>query len=682
MKKILVYFVIVCMACLSMSGAVFSMDVKSENLELNRNNNYTSNKLTTSNLEDIVNNYLNVGSNYFNTELKTNIDNNLEIPWFNNIKSDIFEWWINVKYDGTESSQKIVIPPDEFDEFLKNPLYMREYYFDVDSDPENDVQVKLGFYKATVLNMETNTDTSGLATKTIIRTWFPDGTGIEDSEKDLQVWSEVRLNYGLFKTSAKSKTTNRENTLIDKTKEVISNLIQRYIQNRENKIFTPFLKILNKINEKLYSNKQTESPLNDDIVAAASDDADWISIGLGYHSTQGNVIPQVVEKHFTFAKDNIFSPSIFQHEMFPGGEDPYQLEFGFRACAAGTTDPENAVYDIGFGVEFEPAVYMRTQFIPIGGYVYYHFGQDSQSSQTRVTFLADIVKGEGEDVPLLSLFFDRIDSSLGRSGSWISFDLNLNGFEYKASSRFDVGINVGVPDLFDEKVQIKGLPTSVKFDWGVTNTDLIIIPDTRFQFGLGVEANLVMNDRIDKIIVYYPRVGDYPEDAPDAPFLEVTGIPSSNTITAGGSIDIVSGSMLNVDVSGNAGLTMSGRIDGISVYYPKADWYDTADIEFIDLPGGLPGRVSANAYVKLNVDLDNLMNPSNYIYGKASHDFSDKIDAINVMLPGFEDPIVSFTEIPAYGELRAELYWAKLQGYAYSYRNSNGRPPEDRKSVV
>jgi hypothetical protein len=124
-----------------------------------------------------------------------------------------------------------------------------------------------------------------------------------------------------------------------------------------------------------------------------------------------------------------------------------------------------------------------------------------------------------------------------------------------------------------------------------------------------------MNDVIDKIIVYYPRTSGYPEDAPNAPFLEVTGIPQSNRIDVGGSIDIVNG-----------------------------------------LPHGLPGKMSANARVKLGVDIDNLMNPSNYIYGKVSHDFSDKIDAINILLPDFEDPVVSFTEIPAYGELRGELY--------------------------
>ena len=139
--------------------------------------------------------------------------------------TELFEWWINVRYDGVEDSHKIVIPPSEFEKFLKNPLYMREYYFDVDSDPEDDVQVKIGFYKATVLNMQDYEDTDALATKTIIRTWFPDGTGIEDNTKDLQVWSEVRLNYGLFKPTPKSKDTNAQS----RNKLFLQTLLERII---------------------------------------------------------------------------------------------------------------------------------------------------------------------------------------------------------------------------------------------------------------------------------------------------------------------------------------------------------------------------------------------------------------------------------------------------------------------
>ena len=681
MKKILLVLLVVCMLCVSMVGAGLSQMVQ---IGLEDDIVYCSlsTEKATAQIAKIADKYLNLDEDYFKPCQKTT-ESTIDLPWIDSLKTGLFEWWINVKYDGTEKSQKIEIPINEFDEFLKNPLYMREYYFDVDSDSDNDVQVKIGFYKATVLNMQTYTDTSGLATKIIIRTWFPDGTGLEDDNKDFQVWSEIHLNYGLFKkTSAKDSSPSIGNplsTMKDKIENAkpgfsMGKIIERILQQRQNKIFTPFINLLNRIQSRLQEHNDHDVSGDIDIAPLASDD-DWVSIGVGYHSLEGNRIPQVVEKHFTFARENIFNPSIFQHEMFPGGNDPYQLEFGFRAYNAGTADPENTAYDIGFGVEFEPAVYMRTQFIPIGGYVYYHFGQDSQSSQTRVTFLADIVKGSGDDLPLLTLVFDKIDSNLGRSGSWISFDLNLNGFEYKASSRFDVGINVGAPDIFDEKVQIKGLPSSVKFEWGVENTDFIIIPHTKFQIGLDVYASLEMNDVIDKIIVYYPRTSGYPEDAPNAPFLEVTGIPQSNRIDVGGSIDIVNGSILNVDVSSNIGLTMSGDIDSISVYYPKADWYD-ADVEFITLPHGLPGKMSANAQVKLGVDIDNLMNPSNYIYGKVSHDFSDKIDAINILLPDFEDPVVSFTEIPAYGELRGELYWARLQGYAYSYRNSNGKPPD------
>ena len=666
------------MLCLNITGAVSSVEIQktSSDTENVVNTDFVTTQEAVNKLSKTADKYLNLDEKYFTSTVKAT-SSDFKAPWVSSLKTDLFEWWITVKYDGMEDSEKIVISPDEFKEFLKNPLYMREYYFNVDPDPENDVQIKLGFYTNTILNKQTDSESNGLCTKTIIRTWFPDGTGIDDDDKDLEVWSEIRLNYGLFKTTAKSKPTNIEKPLTS-IKDIINNLktgffgkiFDKFLQNRQNKMGSRILDFINKIKQRLDKNNDDADITNEENIVTMADDSDWVSIGMGYHSTEGNRVPQVVEKHFSFAKDNIFSPTIFQHEMFPGGTDPYQLEFGFRACTAGTTDPQNAVYDIGFAVQFEPAVYMRTQFIPIGGFVFYHFGQDSQSTKTKITFLADIVKGSGDDLPLFSLTFDRIDSNLGKSGNWISFDLNKNGFEYKANSRFNVGLNLGVPALFDEKVEIKGLPTSVKFDWGVINTDFVIIPKKKFQAGLSVQANLVMDGRIDKILVYYPRVGSYPADAPDARLLEVSGIPASNTFTAGGNINIVNGSMLNVDVSGNIGLSMSSSISGISVYFPKADWYATTDVEFITLPHGVPSRMSASTEVELNVDFKNLMNPSNYFYGMFQHDCSADIQEINVYIPEFEEPLLKLTELPSYAYTYGKLWWGQLKGEVFSQRSS------------
>jgi len=94
-------------------------------------------------------------------------------------------------------------------------------------------------------------------------------------------------------------------------------IIERMFQQRQNKIFTPLISLLNRIENRLQEHNDPDVSGDINIAPLASDD-DWVSIGMGYHSLEGNRIPQVVEKHFTFARDNIFNPSIFQHEMFPG----------------------------------------------------------------------------------------------------------------------------------------------------------------------------------------------------------------------------------------------------------------------------------------------------------------------------------------------------------------------------
>ena len=659
MKNIVVLFIAISVLCVSISGNVFSQELTSNVMKktvVERNSlddKYVSTAEATLQVANAAGKYLGLNENCFKSRLKTTEDS-VDIPWISASKTGLFEWWINVRYNGVEDSVKIEMDPDEFQEFLKKPLYMREYFFNVDDDPEDDVQVKLGFYKYSILNMNSGTDNSAITTKVIIRTWFPDGTGVEDSKGSLQVWSEVRINYGTFKDVSRGVSKSFGLPRIS-----IFNRLWDVIKNHKLGFFF----------EKLLDRRMRMNPLGDEPVAATQSDDDWVSVGMGYISLEGNRIPQVVEERFSFAKDSIFDPSILEQEMFPGGEDPYELKFGFRSYHAGTSDPSNAVYDIGFSAEFQPAVHMRTQYIPRYGYVYYHFDKDSRNyGGTKVTFKVDVIKGSGEDLPLLSLVFDKIDDKLGSSGSWISFDLNVNGFEYKASDRFDVGIIVDVPTLFTEKVEIKGLPKDVKFEWGIDKLDLDILPGVKFKAGLGVHADLTMSSDIDKIIVFYPKSDP---SAPDAPFLEVTSIPASQHVYAGGSIDIVNGSLLKVDVQGEAGVTMSSGIGGVTVYYPKSDPFDP-DMVFISIPHGLPSSASASVHGKLWVDLDNLMNPSNYVYGEMSHSCSSNVDEVDLYLPGASLPLLSFTDIPARAETRGELYWAQLKGYAYSSRSSAG----------
>ena len=123
-------------------------------------------------------------------------------------------------------------------------------------------------------------------------------------------------------------------------------------------------------------------------------DDDYFAVGVGYRTAPGDRIPQYVEKRFAFAKDNIFSPAIFQQIMKtePSGVDPLELLYGFQAYNGRT---KTLKYDIAFSVQFSPFVTLTTQFIPLGGYIYYHFDTDSQhDSQTKITYSSDIHVGE------------------------------------------------------------------------------------------------------------------------------------------------------------------------------------------------------------------------------------------------------------------------------------------------
>jgi hypothetical protein len=327
----------------------------------------------------------------------------------------------------------------------------------------------------------------------------------------------------------------------------------------------------------------------------------------------GEHIPRYCEKRFAFARQNIFSPTIFQHQIDPGssmGKGPFELLYGFRSYKGGSN---SSSYDIGFSIEFDPAVYVKTKFVPLGGYVYYYFEDSSKSSsETRITFSSVIEKGSGESVEL-SLIFDKIDDSLGCTGRWMSFDIDIVGdhdplggkFHYRGSHEFSVGVVVDSP-LFEEKIEINDIPKRVDVSWDL---DFAITPTPN----------------------------------------------------------------LFASASGFFEIEMSTPLGGISVYYPKVDPSDP-DVVFIDVPGGIPSSVRVEAEAVLNVDLANPRSLDNYIYGRTGHSCSNNIQSITVFLPDIETPLVKVTDIPSYAEVKGELYWNRLQGYAYARRSSSGPP--------
>lgn len=629
--------------------------------------------------------YLSLNNNPYQGVKTTAENDKLQLPWIGRQSmGDLLEWYIRIRYKGQDFLKEVPISVRDFTEkFLKHPEYGEILKFNIDDDPADDVQVIIGFYWS-VIRYPDGQDQTSLETRFRV---VQINDEISDQYADFEVWSEIHLNYGLVKNPDKARSDSRSSFVVGgKLRGLVDRVFKRFL-SRDLGVFDFLKAVFGKILKK-------ENGFSDETILGVTDaDNDYISLGVGYRSPEGEQIPLFTEKRFSFAKGvdwtdsyaSIFKPTIFQQQMSPGnnvvGEDRIDMLFGFRAHEAASDSDK---YDIAFCVEFEPSVNLKTKFIPRSAYVYYYWnipkqdnfgGWTPRSKPTRVSFTADLkiadYAPDHESLPKLTLELDKIDSNLASSsGKWFSFDLNINGFEYKASNKFDVGIIVDVPSMFSEKVEVKGVPTSIKCSWGISKLDFVIKPGKRFEAELGVFADVTMSSSIDRVTVFYPKTDP---DAPDAPFLEVYDIPSSQRVSAGGSVNIVNGSFLNVDVSANAGLQSSSSIGDIVVYYPKADPYDP-DIVFISIPSGIPSMASVDAYGELKVDLDGIKtNPENYVYGRVTHTCNANILEINVFLPDEQGtPFVHFTDVPARVDTRGELYWNKRQGYAYSSRESAG----------
>ena len=687
MKKIVVGIVVLCMACISMSNAVFSQsietnkffnEIEEENEIVNEFDAHLSTEQVTDLLSSSVDNYLSATKENFEP-VKKNTEP-VDIPWMNKNSADLLEWWVRFEYKGQTFDRNVDISIADFtDKFLKHPEYGEILFFDLDEDPDDDVEVIIGFYWS-IIKYPDRDDARSLEFRFRVRQ-LPDG-GISDDYAGLDVWSELRVNYGLIKNPAGKSKSISDNNLFN-NQPILSKLFEKLQNFREKHKFGIIENLLNNLIERFNRNNNYND--NNNILATSNNDVDYISIGSGYRSTEGERIPNLVEKRFSFAKSynynwreegNLFNPTIFEHELYDvTSPDPIELLYGFQAYD-GNTDTKKL--DVAFSTEFEPPVYLRTKYIPTEGYVYYNFDQKSaRYSPTDIIFTADVFAGQAVSVPRLILTLDKIETGdLAKSSSWFSMDVNgIHGFKYEASEKFDVGIKVDIPDRFEEKIEIKGLPKSVECSWGIDELDFTILPNS-FTASLDVFAETIMSSSIDKLTVFYPKTD---LDAPDAPFLEIDDIPSSQRVSAGGGVSLSKGTYLDVGLSGHAGLAMSGSIGDLTVYYPKKDQMTEPDTRFITIPQGIPSSISASASGNVHVNLNNLMDQGNYVSGSVTHDMSSNFDEIDIYAPlSFDpdavDPIVKFTDIPSYVNSNGILYWGKLQGEFHSNRGSAGNP--------
>lgn len=583
MRKILVVFITLSFFCTITSGIQqFENNEKLESSQIIESC-VKSTENDFSEIPSIFSNYQTQDDEYHITDI--------DLPWINQ-HSNILEWWIQIEYNDEIFEKQVPVNISDFkDKFLKHPEYGERISFDIDEDSENDVEVIAGFYWS-VIKDESGNDVKSLEKRVRVRQ-LETGNYIQDPDGDMQVWSELHVNYGLLKKQVHSLS------LLDSLLDRISKLSQvehgfhQFIDR-----LTHFERFFTLFSEDEY-----------DMVSA--DDSDHFVIGLGYRSPEGEDIPRYAEKRFSIARTDLFGPNLFQHQMDPGsskGKGAFEVLYGFSAYREGSTSPS---YDIAFSIEFNPAVSLRTKFIPSAGQLYYYFDEDSQqNSETAITFTSNILSGVAEEIEL-TLVFDEIDATLGQTGRWMKFDTDVIGdhellggkFAYEASHIFDVGVIVNSP-LFEEKVELVHLPKHIDISW-----------DLDFSF--------------------------------------------------------VTSPLFYAHADGFVNLSMSSELGGINVFFPKTD-DEVKDQIFMNVPQGLPSDIRIDAAATLNVDLSDLQNPNNYFYGNVQHTCSDNVACIQVFLPGESTPIVKVSEIPSESEVQAKLQWNNLEGYAEMWRGSLG----------
>jgi len=585
MKKFLSVILIFSLLSVFMAGPGFAtindsgVDCSSSLSSLNQDNH--QNELLQ--LPSLFSNYV--------TKSEPKTIKSIQLPWINR-QSDILEWWIQIEYNGEIFEKQVPVDISDFKEkFLKHPEYGERISFNLDEDDAFDLEVIAGFYWS-IIKDEAGNDVKSLEKRIRVRQ-LETGNYIEDQDGELQVWSELHVNYGLIKKEIHGLSViNGLRETLQKFTYISSN-IQQLLDQLD--IFERFISHCSSGLEK----------------ASFADDSDYFVVGMGYKSPLGQDIPRFAEKRFSFARDTLFGPSIFQHEMDPGsskGKGPFEVLYGFSAFHEGSTNP---TFDIAFSVEFDPAVSLKTKFIPAGGQIYYYFDESSQQrDETKVTFTSNVLSGNGQDIEL-TLIFDEIDETLGKVGRWMKFDADVLGdrellggkISYEASHIFDVGVIINSP-LFEEKIEMIHIPKIVNVSWDL---DFSLMTNPLFH------------------------------------------------ASANGFVDV----------------SMSSSLGGINVFFPKSD-ESVADQIFIDVPQGLPENMRIDAEATLNLDLDDLQNPANYVYGDIQHTCSENVACIRAFLPAQIEPVINVTEIPAESEAKGKLNWNKLEGYAELWRGSHG----------
>ena len=672
---------------LILTAFVPCIDANSEEIKTILSNDECIKKTSSSTIEvvkETVDNYLMMDKNLYNSREINDKSLSSTQPKLGG--SEAFGLWVRIVYNDNEFLEKVDISPQMIRGKLTDPKYRTPIKFNVDDDPGYDLETGFGFYKYGIDEIQEDGSSINHNAWATAFDFYQIDSYLDNQFGEIEIWQEFHVNLALIKNKNSAEKFDQAHNypqakLISTIQSLLVLLEQQQKQQQQNLGYSNFVFVYENLKNvfNLITLKSTEILQNGDIIKPLAADEDYIVTRVGYRSDEGQKIPLKFEKTFAIDRGTIFRPYVFQHEMNPSdiiGTASNDVMFGFQAYRAGISNPS---YDVEFCVNFDPAVYTVTQFVPRTGRIIYYYHDVGTGDPLDITFSSNLIKGgdpdeEKEGTLSLTLTLDTPYEVTG-SGKWMLFDPKIIGdtsplggkFVYAASHKFDVGFTVNSP-RFEEKIEIRGIPKSAIISWGV-DTEINIMQGELIEVEVEGFADLTMSSTLDDIIVYYPK--SEPDD-PDVTCLRVNDIPSSRELRAGASLNIDKGNMLKVDIGGFVQHSMSSQLGDITLYWPKADPHDP-DAVFINVPGGSfssSGRTSAQA--TLYVDPDDFSNPNNYLSARAERTSNSDFGEINFYLPNIDIPIVKIYNIPGNALARGKFEWNRLQGYARAQRSSPG----------
>lgn len=672
MKKAVVFIISICVLCVSISGAAISVNKTVTVEEIPIDERFIVNQPTESpeintqileNMNQEVDKYLNFGE-YNGEEIQTKEIRDIEYPWQKPGPlplGDFVDWiiYVNYKEIGGEEKhfqQEININPANLkDRFLDHPWHYEMLSFDTNEDGTDDLEVYYSIFNSQLFNGEEGIDAKSIRTCLKVRA---EDMLVRDAK--LEVWSEIKLNYGLIKEFGRGY--DRPVSLEGRFGELFDKFFENIRSRVENIKSTLFRDILNKFIGRVLP--QPSKDIQDPGYQVTAEDSDWLALGIGIVSPEGEFIPNYYEKYLNVAKENIFSPIVFEQELRSiSSSEELGLLFGFQAGH----ENQQPTLDVAFEIDFDPAFHVRTQFVPRDAYVYYFYDTGSGCNQKpSITFTTN---GFGIDDVELSLVFDST-TPLATSKNWMSFEIDIfggkPGFKYKANTKHSVAF-IATSPIFSGKIKVNEIPSRVTLSFDV---DLSFV----YQQGQLLDAEgtgsltLDMNDKLGSVIMYYPELSS---EEPLIELVKVSGVPATQTLSVNAHILVDNDTYTTIHGDGYVDLTMSSSLSRIQVFYRKADPNDP-DKLLIDVPSGVPASNRVGAEATLYMNLNDFSAINNYVYGRAYRSSSGNIQRIDGYLPGASDPIVSITQIPAQSEGKAKLIWNKLEGYAYANRQTAG----------